>query len=216
MHGAGFNIIYFDDDVVICDKASGLLTVPGIGPEKADCLISRVKCQFPDALIVHRLDMDTSGVLVLARNADAHREISRQFQDREIVKFDLAIVEGAPKQDDGEIDLPLGKQAQRSAIHIVDFELGKPSVTKWRVLERYPTERLGRATSLMELEPKTGRSHQLRVHLKAIGHPIVGDHFYAPNEIAMLTPRLMLHSARLEFTHPTSKARVSFISPQPW
>ena len=96
------------------------------------------------------------------------------------------------------------------------LELGKPSVTKWRVLERYPTERLGRATSLMELEPKTGRSHQLRVHLKAIGHPIVGDHFYAPNEIAMLTPRLMLHSARLEFTHPTSKARVSFISPQPW
>ncbi|MSR41586.1 MAG: RluA family pseudouridine synthase [Phycisphaerales bacterium] len=216
MYAHGYNILFADDCVVVCDKSSGLLSVPGIGPEKADCLIARVKQQFPDARIVHRLDMDTSGVLVLARNADAHRELSRQFEAREIVKFYLALVDGAPKQDEGVVDLPLRKQAQGSAIHIVDFELGKPSVTKWRVLERYPSERLGRATTLVELEPKTGRSHQLRVHLKAIGHPIVGDHFYSPNEVAMLSPRLMLHSARLEFTHPVSKERVSYAAAQPW
>ncbi len=216
MYGSGYNILYSDEEIVICDKASGLLTVPGIGPSKADCLISRVKSQFPDARIVHRLDMDTSGVLVLARNADSHRELSRQFESRETAKFYLAVVDGSPKLDDGEVDLPLRKQAQGTAIHIVDFELGKPSVTRWRVLERYPSERLGRPTTLLELEPKTGRSHQLRVHLKAIGHPIVGDHFYSPNEVAILTPRLMLHSARLEFTHPVSKDRVSFAAAQPW
>lgn len=197
-------ILHHDRHLVVVDKPAGLLSVPGIGPEKADCLVARLQAAAPGARIVHRLDFDTSGVIVLALDADTHRELSRQFQDREVRKRYVAVVGGHVAGESGEIDLPLRKEAMGSARQIVHPTEGKPSVTRWRVLERLedpPRTRLS-------LEPLTGRSHQLRVHCLAIGHPILGDPLYAPPDLRDAAPRLMLHAEMLEFTHPATGERV--------
>lgn len=199
-------ILHADDAIVVADKPPGLLSVPGIGPANQDCLASRVQEQFPGARIVHRLDQHTSGVIVLALSAEAHRHLSRQFENRQVEKHYIAIVAGSVDQDEGEITLPLRKDMTRKHRHIVDHEHGKPALTQWRVIQRSEDR------TRLALHPKTGRSHQLRVHLSAIGHPILGDDLYAPRDVVALAPRLMLHAELLAFAHPTTGAAMSFLS----
>lgn len=192
----GVDVIYHDDFVVVLDKPSGLLSVKGIGPEKIDCLAVRVASAIEGARIVHRLDMDTSGVIVMARDADSHRELSRQFQDREVEKTYIAEVGGVIEEESGLIDIPIRKDIDNPPKQCVDYEQGKPSQTYWKVVGRSD------ATTRLELRPVTGRSHQLRVHLKEIGHPILGDDLYAPVELCKAESRLMLHAQTLSFVHP--------------
>ncbi len=181
-----------------------MLSVPGIGPHKADCLASRAADHYPGARIVHRLDRDTSGVIVLARDAESHRHLSIQFQDRQVKKRYEAIVMGEPTDDEGLIDVPIRKDMEHPPLQRVDPVQGKSSVTAWRVLDR-----AGDRTRL-SLTPRTGRSHQLRLHLKHIGHPILGDDLYAPPKALAMAPRLCLHATMLAFTHPGTNDAVSF------
>lgn len=205
----GFTLLHEDAHLLVLDKACGLLTVPGIGPEKADCLIARLQARWPGARVVHRLDRDTSGVLVVARDAATHRALSMQFEARQTEKEYAALVAGSPPKDEGEIDLPLRKDLVNPPLQIVDFVHGRPSVTRWRVVER-SRHATGAHFARLALTPITGRSHQLRVHLLAIGHPIMGDDLYAPPEVRALAPRLCLHASRLAFTHPVTGERVAF------
>jgi len=200
-------IIFEDGSIVAVNKPSGLLTVPGRGPDKQDCLYTRLQEQFPDVLMVHRLDMDTSGLVLFARSPDAQRNLSMQFEQREVTKTYIALVDGEVEQDEGLIDYPMRKDmAQRlPPKHLVDCVRGKPAVTEWEVLERMED-----CTRLI-LFPKTGRSHQLRVHMQAIGHPIVGDPIYGhPAE------RLMLHAQRLAFRHPENGRKRFLECPAPF
>jgi tRNA pseudouridine32 synthase/23S rRNA pseudouridine746 synthase len=173
---------------IAIDKPAGLLSVPGRGPDKADCAWRRLQASHPGVIPVHRLDMETSGVLLFARDADAHRALSRAFERREVEKRYVAIVHGSPCSDTGEIDLPLIVDWPRRPLQKLDLDCGKRSLTRWRVIERRE------ATTRLALEPRTGRSHQLRLHLAALGHPIVGDPLYGRPDAA---PRLMLHSEHL-------------------
>jgi tRNA pseudouridine32 synthase/23S rRNA pseudouridine746 synthase len=205
-------VLHQDRVLVVFDKPAGLLSVPGIGPDKADCLVTRAQSEFPGARIVHRLDRDTSGVIILALDADAHRALSGQFERRETRKRYIAIAAGHARADAGTIDRPLRKRAMGSAIQIVDPILGRPSITEYRVLERLDAPPRTR----FELAPVTGRSHQLRVHLASLGHPILGDELYAPSEIHALADRLLLHASSLEITHPETGARMRFEAPCPF
>ena len=189
-------VLHADDDLVFVDKASGLLSVPGKPADHWDCLEHRVRQAYAQALLIHRLDMETSGVMVFALNPRAQRIINGQFERRVVQKTYVARVAGQLAADEGEIDLPLIADWPRRPMQKVCFETGKPSRTRWRVIERETD-----ATRL-ELSPETGRSHQLRVHLKEIGHPILGDPFYAPEEIYRAVPRLELHASRLALRHP--------------
>lgn len=204
------NILHRDERIIVIDKPTNLLSVPGIGPEKADCLVSRVSAKFPGARIIHRLDRDTSGVIVLAFDAEAHRQISIQFQEREVEKSYLAVVAGVMDRDEGEIDLPIRKDMDNPPRQMVDHEQGRQSLTRWSVLER------GEDETRLELRPVTGRSHQLRVHLKEIGHPILGDDLYAPPKVLARARRLMLHATTLSITHPETAARMTFTAPCPF
>lgn len=208
----GYQLIHADSHLLVVDKACGLLTVPGIGPEKADCLIARMQQEWPGARVVHRLDRDTSGVLVVARDADTHRALSMQFERRQTDKTYIALVAGHPPKESGEVDLPLRKDLVNTPLQVVDFVHGRPSTTRWRVLERLDHP----ARTRLELTPITGRSHQLRVHMQVIGHPILGDDLYAPPEVRALAPRLCLHAASLAFTHPGTGQRVIYSSPPPF
>lgn len=212
MEARGFTLLYQDTHLLIVDKACGLLTVPGIGPEKADCLITRIQTHWPTARIVHRLDRDTSGVLVIALSASTHRALSMQFERRETSKTYAAIAAGHPPKERGEIDLPIRKDLVNGPLQIVDFVHGRPSVTQWRVIERLEAPTRTR----FELTPITGRSHQLRVHLQVIGHPILGDDLYAPTEIRAMSTRLLLHAERLGFRHPETGELMNFTAPVPF
>ena len=203
-------ILHRDDRLLVFDKPSGLLSVPGIGPGKADCLAARAAAAYPGARIVHRLDRDTSGVIILALDAEAHRQLSVQFQERKVSKVYIAIVAGVVEEDEGEIDLPMRKDLDDPPRQIVDFEQGRPAQTRWRVLARE-----GDRTRL-ELRPRTGRSHQLRLHLKEIGHPILGDDLYAPPWIVAAAERLLLHAQMLRIIHPTTAALMTFEAPCPF
>ncbi len=196
--------------MIVFEKPTGLLSVPGIGPEKADCLASRAELAFPGARIVHRLDRDTSGVIVMGRDADAHRELSRQFQDREVSKTYEAIVGGVLAIDEGLIDAPIRKDMDNPPKQLIDDVHGRPSQTNWTVLERYSDR------TRVQLHPLTGRSHQLRLHLLSIGHPILGDDLYAPPELRAAAPRLQLHSTVLCLAHPTTKKEMIFESSCPF
>jgi tRNA pseudouridine32 synthase/23S rRNA pseudouridine746 synthase len=197
-------VIYHDDYLVALDKPSGLLSVKGIGPNKIDCLAVRVASAIECARIVHRLDMDTSGVILMARDADTHRELSRQFQDREVAKTYIAVVGGVVQEDAGLIDIPIRKDFDNPPRQCVDFEQGKSSQTHWKVLDR------GHDRTRLELKPITGRSHQLRIHLREIGHPILGDDLYAPQELQDMAPRLLLHALDITVTHPATGASMQF------
>lgn len=190
-------VLHLDDDMVLVDKPSGLLSVPGKPETHRDCLEDRVRADFPDALLIHRLDLETSGVMVFARNRPAQKHINLQFEKRVVQKTYIARVAGIVALDTGQIDLPLISDWPRRPMQKVCFETGKPSLTHWHVLEREEN-----ATRL-KLKPETGRSHQLRVHLKEIGHPILGDPFYADENQYLAEPRLQLHAQTLELRHPT-------------
>lgn len=204
------DIVYRDDDMVVVNKQSGLLTVPGRLPEHQDCLQNRVLSVLPTATIVHRLDMATSGILVLALNKASHVEISRQFEKRETQKQYLARVYGAVKDEQGEVDLPLRCDWPNRPKQMVDHEKGKKAKTLWRVLARESE------TTLMELTPITGRSHQLRVHMLELGHPIIGDRLYAHDMALALSRRLQLHANTLTLTHPVTKEQMTFSAPCPF
>jgi tRNA pseudouridine32 synthase/23S rRNA pseudouridine746 synthase len=191
--------------MLVAEKPAGLLSVPGRLPENKDCLITRLQIDYPDALTVHRLDMATSGLMVFARGAEAHRTLSKAFADRLVNKRYIAVVAGA-LTGEGEVDLPLITDWPNRPRQMVDHHIGKPSLTRWSVLQS------GEGRSRVELEPVTGRSHQVRVHMMAIGHPILGDVFYAPPEIERLSPRLLLHAERLSLPHPVSGEVMDFHS----
>ncbi|MFN7163596.1 MAG: pseudouridine synthase [Hyphomonas sp.] len=207
---AKLHVIHADDDLLAVDKPSGLLSVPGRGPDKADCALARVLEVFPDALTVHRLDMATSGLLLFARSKDMQRALSRLFASGEIAKRYVADVWGEPAPASGEIDLPLITDWPQRPLQKVDRETGKPSVT------RYETSSAHGTFSRLALTPLTGRSHQLRVHLAQIGHPILGDEFYAHPEALAARVRLALHAVALRFEHPATRATVSLESPCPF
>ena len=203
-------ILHRDERIIVLNKPAGLLSVPGIGPEKADCLAARIAAAFPGARIVHRLDRDTSGVIVMALDAEAHRQLSVQFQDRLVEKKYIAIAAGVIERDEGSIDLPLRKDLDDPPRQIIDHEHGRPAVTRWRVLER------GTDRTRVELSPRTGRSHQLRLHLKTLGHPILGDDLYAPPDVLAMADRLMLHALSLSIVHPATADLRTFQAPCPF
>jgi tRNA pseudouridine32 synthase/23S rRNA pseudouridine746 synthase len=203
------NLLYVDDTLLVADKPSGLLSVPGRGPDKQDCLAARMQARHPDALIVHRLDMATSGLIVMARGPAAQRALSKAFAAREVDKRYVAVVAGrlqTPQEGWGTIDLPIIVDWPNRPLRIVDHQAGKPSVTRWRALNHDPSG----SSTRVELEPVTGRSHQLRVHLRELGHPILGDALYAPPDVQALSARLLLHAASLRFAHPVTGEAMSF------
>ncbi len=206
---AELDIVHVDDSLLVLDKPAGLLAVPGRGPDKADCLAARAQVRFPDARVVHRLDMDTSGLMVMARGVAAQRALSHAFAARAVRKRYLAVVGGcpqAPAEEWGVIDLPLVCDWPNRPRQIVDRTRGKPSLTRWRVAQYDAHD----DTARVELEPVTGRSHQLRVHLAALGHPILGDPLYAPPALQARAPRLLLHAWCLAFAHPVSGDTLEF------
>jgi tRNA pseudouridine32 synthase/23S rRNA pseudouridine746 synthase len=202
--------LYHDARLTAIDKPAGMPAVPGRGPEKQDCLLARLHETLPATRVVHRLDWATSGVIMFALDPEAQRELSRQFEAREVEKRYVAIVRGEPLDDAGLIDLPLRKDFDRPPRHCVDRVHGRPARTEWRVLQR-----CGDRTRLA-LTPLTGRSHQLRLHLATIGHPILGDALYADEATQALAPRLLLHAESLSFCHPDDARRVTVSAPCPF
>jgi len=204
------HINYQDDDILVLNKPSGLLSVPGKAKEHADSMQTRAQKVFPTATIVHRLDMATSGLMVMALNKPAHRHISKQFELRETAKTYQAIVFGTVQQDSGEIDLPLICDWPNRPKQMVDHERGKKALTHWRVLER------NTKTTRVELKPVTGRSHQLRVHMLSMQHPIIGDRLYAQDQALTMSNRLNLHGMFLSFRHPVTEQILGFESQVPF
>jgi tRNA pseudouridine32 synthase/23S rRNA pseudouridine746 synthase len=208
-------LLFADDSLLVLNKPAGLLSVPGRGVDKQDSLSSRVQTVFADALVVHRLDMATSGLMLMARGTEHQRALNDAFAARSVHKAYTAVVSGlldAPDADWQVISLAIMVDWPNRPLRVIDTVHGKPSGTRWRVLAQ---DRVAHTTRLA-LEPITGRSHQLRVHMKAIGHPILGDALYAPSSIAERSPRLLLHAHQLELTHPVTAERLRFSSPPPF
>ncbi|WP_281980870.1 RluA family pseudouridine synthase [Thalassorhabdomicrobium marinisediminis] len=203
------DVIHSDHEILIVNKPSGLLSVPGKGPHLADCLMTRVQEAFPTALLIHRLDRDTSGVMVFALTPHAQRHIGLQFEKRQTKKTYVARVSGKLEPKTGTVDLPLIVDWDNRPRQKVCHETGKPAQTDWRVLRSNSDE------SRVRLMPKTGRSHQLRVHMLSLGHPILGDPFYATGA-ALDHPRLMLHSEELRLRHPDGGGGVRFRAKAPF
>jgi tRNA pseudouridine32 synthase/23S rRNA pseudouridine746 synthase len=216
---SGLSVVYADDDLLVLDKPAGLLSVPGRGDDKQDCLSRRVQHHYPDALVVHRLDMATSGLILMARGPAIQRALSQAFASREVSKRYVAVVDGtlaAPAQTWGTIDLPIAVDWPNRPRRVIDAVLGKPSMTRWSLHEDVSgtlASNTSPPSTRLELEPVTGRSHQLRVHLLAIGHAILGDALYANAEVQARSQRLLLHASRLTLTHPVTRQEVSFESP---
>lgn len=202
-------LLYHDHHIAVVDKPAGLLSVPGKGEHLADCLITRLQGVFPEALLVHRLDRDTSGVIVFALTRHAQRHLGLQFEERRTRKVYVARVWGEVSGKSGRIDLPLCVDWPNRPLQHVDHENGKPAVTDWQVI------RVENGTTRMRLKPQTGRSHQLRVHMRELGHPILGDPFYAAGA-AREFPRLMLHAESLRLKHPDSGVSQTFSAPCPF
>ncbi|WBU65767.1 RluA family pseudouridine synthase [Paracoccus aerodenitrificans] len=202
-------ILHEDHEILIVNKQSGLLSVPGRGPDKADCLIERLRGAFPTVLLVHRLDMDTSGVMVFALTPHAQRNLSGQFEARRVKKTYYARVAGQVVGKTGTIELPLIVDWPNRPLQKVDHEHGRPARTDWRVVRASDDE------TRIRLYPLTGRSHQLRVHMREIGHPILGDPLYAKGSAAAY-PRLMLHAESLRVKHPDSDMQMSFSAKVPF
>lgn len=208
-------IVFVDEHLLVLDKPAGLLSVPGRGEDKQDCLSRRAQQHYPDALVVHRLDMSTSGLLVMARGTVAQRRLNDAFAAREVQKRYEAVVDGVIETLDASwqlIDLPIALDWPNRPRRIIDAQLGKPSSTRWQVLATDPANH----TSRLALEPITGRSHQLRVHLQALGHTILGDMLYATPTVAAQSSRLLLHACVLELTHPGNQQPMRFVSPTPF
>ena len=208
----GLAIIYRDEALLALDKPCGLLSLPGRGEHKQDSLLTRVRLEYPDALAVHRLDMATSGLMLMARNETMQRQLGRLFEQRQIEKRYIAVVAGQLEHERGTIKLPLITDWPRRPLQRVDHEIGKPAVTRYRVLQYHSKDN----TTRIELIPKTGRTHQLRVHMQAIGHPILGDQLYAPREIQQKADRLLLHAEILMFEHPMNGKEIEIKSEVPF
>ncbi|WP_435236944.1 RluA family pseudouridine synthase [Psychromonas sp. PT13] len=205
------DIIYQDDDIVVLNKPAGLLSVPGREIKHKDSLALRVLRVWPEACVVHRLDLATSGIIILAMRKSAQSHMGRQFQQKVINKTYYARVEGIIKEDSGLVDLPIRCDWDNRPRQIVDHEQGKQSQTKWQVIKREEH------STLVCLTPLTGRTHQLRVHMQAIGHAIVGDEFYATDFGIKLSPgRLALHAGSITLTHPSTNERITFDCPPPF
>jgi tRNA pseudouridine32 synthase/23S rRNA pseudouridine746 synthase len=204
------SIIHADDDLILVDKPAGLLSVPGKAPEHQDCLEYRLKESFADSLLVHRLDMATSGIMVFARNAHAHRHLGLQFERRHVDKSYLAHIWGRLEAPTGRIELPLICDWPNRPLQMVDFQNGKKASTEWEVIEQLDDH------SIVRLVPHTGRSHQLRVHMNEMGCPILGDRLYAHDYAFLNAPRLMLHAGSLSLFHPVGGKRLKFEAPLPF
>ena len=198
--------IYKDEEIIIVDKPANMLSVPGRTPDKQDCLIHRVQKLFPEARIVHRLDFATSGLMVIAQNRESHRELSRQFENRDIEKAYVAKVFGQPEQTSGVLNQPMRCDWERRPLQIIDHQLGKKALTHWRIIEQFEN------SCLVKLSPTTGRTHQLRVHMQVMGHPILGDELYAHEEAYSMADRLNLHAKELIINHPVENNRMTFSS----
>jgi tRNA pseudouridine32 synthase/23S rRNA pseudouridine746 synthase len=207
-------VIHEDPHLLVLDKPAGLLCVPGRGEDKQDCLSARAVARWPDALVVHRLDMATSGLVLMARSPQMQRALGDAFAERRMQKRYEAIVDGLlPLHDEWSlIDAPLAADWPRRPMQKIDADSGKPSQTRWRVKRQLPE----RGASHLWLAPLTGRSHQLRVHLLSIGHPILGDALYGSEEVRQRAPRLLLHASALEFVHPADGRTCRFESPPPF
>jgi tRNA pseudouridine32 synthase/23S rRNA pseudouridine746 synthase len=203
-------VLHQDEDILVLDKPSGLLTVPGKAAEHSDCLEKRAQEQFETARIVHRLDMDTSGVVIMAINAAAHRHLGLQFERRHTKKTYIADVYGVMEDESGTVDLPLRCDWPNRPKQMVDFDEGRKATTHWKVLSR------GENQTRVELTPITGRSHQLRVHMLELGHPILGDRFYAEGVALEMADRLCLHAQDLSIFHPNGGETMSFHAPCPF
>ena len=202
-------VVHADDQVLVVDKQAGLLSVPGRGEDRADCLIARLRGAFPTVLLVHRLDLDTSGVMVFALTPHAQRHLSKQFEERQTKKVYVARLSGRLEPAQGRVDLPLIVDWPNRPRQKVDHAEGRPAQTDWRVV------RASDAETRVRLMPVTGRSHQLRVHMASLGHPILGDPLYATGQAAA-HPRLMLHAESLRFRHPDSGVQMGFSAPVPF
>jgi len=202
-------VIYIDSDVIAVNKPAGLLSVPGRGADKQDCLITRLQQQYPEALTVHRLDMPTSGIILFARSANCHKQLSIQFQERKVSKTYTAIVEGIVQSQQGEVNAPLITDWPNRPKQKIDFENGKPSLTRYKVISQNTVDNSTR----LSLTPVTGRSHQLRVHMLSIGHIIVGDMLYTSENHPTANTRLMLHANKISFEQPGSKKCINLECP---
>jgi tRNA pseudouridine32 synthase / 23S rRNA pseudouridine746 synthase len=206
---APLHVMFHDNAIVVAEKPTGLLSVPGRGDDRADCLISRLHERFPSVLLVHRLDLDTSGVMVFALTKAAQGNLGRQFEARAVEKIYAARLWGQLRPAEGRVNLPLIVDWPNRPRQHVNHETGRPAVTDWTVTAYGPGE------TRVHLMPQTGRSHQLRVHMAETGHPILGDSLYASGAAADF-PRLMLHAETLAFDHPVTGGRVSYTSPAPF
>lgn len=202
-----FELVYSDDDILVFNKPSGLLSVPGKAPQHRDSLQIRVQRIWPSATIVHRLDMATSGLMIMALNKPAHRHVSQQFEMRKIKKTYFAKVYGQPSGQTGTVTLPLICDWPNRPKQKVDLEHGKKAHTHWQKVDS------DQSSSLIKLNPVTGRSHQLRVHMLSIGHPIVGDKLYAHEEAKAMSSRLCLLAQSIEFLHPRHEHPLKFELP---
>ena len=215
MQPSELSVLYADDALLVLEKPAGLLSVPGRGEDKQDCLSARAMRQFPDALVVHRLDMSTSGLMLMARGALAQRRLNDAFANRSVSKRYTAVVDGLPvslPDTWNVIDVPIAVDWPNRPRRMVDALQGKPSQTRWRLVSHDDRAH----TSRVELEPITGRSHQLRVHLKALGHPILGDALYSGPRVESLSPRLLLHASAIEFAHPLDSQWMKFACTPPF
>jgi tRNA pseudouridine32 synthase / 23S rRNA pseudouridine746 synthase len=203
-------IVFADDHLLVLNKPAGLLSVPGRGPNLQDCLSARVQVAYPSALVVHRLDRDTSGLMIMALDLAAQRALNRQFAERVVEKRYVALVFGQPTNAEGVVDLPMRKDFARPPCHMIDPIAGRPARTDWRVVERIKDR------ARLEIRPVTGRSHQIRLHLASLGHPILGDNLYAPPEVRGLANRLCLHATGLSLLHPTTQQRYAWTSACPF
>lgn len=199
------SVVHHDEDILVLNKPCGLLTVPGKSAELSDCLEQRARQQFPGALIVHRLDKDTSGIIVLGLNPAAHANLGLQFEKRQTQKTYIARVWGEMETDIGQVDAPIATDWPNRPKQHIDPINGRSAVTNWEILEREPN------ATRVNLSPKTGRSHQLRVHMLHLGHPILGDNLYAHDDALSAAPRLQLHAHSLTFAHPVTKLPCSYL-----
>ncbi|MEG0196043.1 MAG: RluA family pseudouridine synthase [Acinetobacter bohemicus] len=207
------HLIHRDEDFMVIHKPAGVLTVPGKTEDLQDCVINRLLKIEPKTLLIHRLDRDTSGILVFGLTKWGQKTISRQFQERQTAKTYQAVVAGH-LVGEGTVDVPVVYDPEHPPLHIADIHHNKPALTHWQVIEHFEIQ--GQAVTRVKLTPITGRSHQLRVHMQYLGHPIVGDTLYATLEQQQLIPRLCLHAEHLGFYHPQTEELVEFYYPVPF
>lgn len=205
-------ILYRDEHLLLVDKPDLLLSIPGRNPLNSDCVISRMRETFASASVVHRLDLDTSGIMVIPLDKPTHSHISRQFQEHRVDKSYQTMVYGIVEQDSGEIDLPIAPDWDNRPRQVISEERGKQALTRFEVLARFPSENCTR----LRLQPVTGRSHQLRIHLAEIDHPILGCDLYAHEEALSMAKRLMLHAHTLAFEHPATGQQLTGEAPLPF